>query len=127
MENTQLELLKEENSQLKEQLELLEMKISELKTQSNLSSINSEIEDLVDDNDFKSSIHIGLWLDITFNEKNEDGLSFNIESSNDNFEYTPNEIEYTYEEISDWFEENNKPITIDNLQECIEELIEQDL
>jgi uncharacterized protein YlxW (UPF0749 family) len=118
MEKQQLELLIKENSELKEQLELLKEEILILK---NKSSNKSEIRDLLDEN-FETSQQIGLSLEISIVGIEDDGVHLSVDSSLSEIGYH-GYFEISFVEINEWFIENDKIISSDNLNECLEELV----
>jgi hypothetical protein len=112
-ERTQLDVLKMENTKLQKEIREI--------------SIKSELNDWKNIENFSSTVDIGLWLDVTLNEITEYGLTFNVECSNDRFEYIGDGIEIQFYEIENWFEQNNKSVTQSNLNDCIEVLINHNI
>ena len=122
MEKKQLELLIKENSELKQQLEVLKKEISLLK---NSSSKKSEIRDFIDVN-FETYQHIGLSLEISIEGIEDDGINFIVGSSNSEIDYDGS-FKISFIEINEWFIENDKTISSDNLNECLEELVSNEI
>jgi hypothetical protein len=115
MEKEQLELLKKENSELKEELELLNLKLRS-------KSINEEIKDLTD-GDYSTEVEWDCPLSfyISYREKDENTLYFDIESSNDYIKFHNDTIEISYDDIIKNLGE--KPINSITISESINELI----
>lgn len=122
MEKQQLELLIKENSELKEQMELLKKEVLILK---NKLSLRSEIRDLLDEN-FKTSQQIGLSLEISIESIEYDGIHFSIDSSLSEIGYH-GYFKISFVEINEWFIENEKIVSSDNLNECLEELVSNEV
>lgn len=122
MEKQQIELLIKENSELKQQMELLKKEILILK---NKSSNKSEIRDLLDEN-FETSQQIGLSLEITIESIEDDGIHFSVDSSLSEIDYH-GYFEISFVEINEWFIENEKIISSNNLNECLEELVRYEI
>ena len=122
MEKQQLELLIRENSELKQQLELLKKEILILKK---TTSTKSEIRDFIDEN-FETSQHIGLSLEISIEGIEDDGIHFMVGSSNSEIDYDGC-FKISFIEINEWFIENDKTISSDNLNECLEELVSNEI
>ena len=118
MEKQQLEFLIKENSELKQQLEVLKNEISLLKK---TSPKKSEIRDFIDEN-FETYQHIGLSLEISIGGIEDDGIHFMVGSSNSEIDYDGC-FKISFIEINEWFIENDKTISSDNLNECLEELV----
>ncbi len=118
MEKQQLELLIRENSELKKQMELLKKEILILK---NKSFNKLEIRDLLDEN-FETSQQIGLRLEITIGGIEDDGIHFSVGSSISEIDYD-GYFKISFDEINEWLIENEKNISSDNLNECLEELV----
>jgi hypothetical protein len=110
MELKELELLKKENLNLQKEIRVI--------------SIKSELNDWKNNENNSSTLDIGLCLDVTLYDIHEDGLTFNVECSNNRFEYTGDEIEIGFCEIDNWFKENGKPVNQSNLDDCLMELIQ---
>ena len=115
MEKQQLELLIKENSELKEQMELLNSKVR-------CKSILEEIEDLTD-GDYSTEVEwdCPLSFDVSFIEKDEDNLYFEVNSSNDYIKFHNDTIEVSYDDIIDSL--GDKPINETTISETIDELI----
>ena len=115
MEKQQLELLIKENSELKEQMELLNSKVRS-------KSILEEIEDLTD-GDYSTKVEwdCPLSFDVSFSEKNEHTLYFEVCSSNDYIKFHNDTIEISYDDIIDSL--GDKPINETTISETIDELI----
>ena len=115
MEKQQLELLIKENSELKEQMELLNSKVR-------CKSILEEIEDLTD-GDYSTEVEwdCPLSFDVSFIEKDEDNLYFEVNSSNDYIKFHNDTIEVSYDDIIDTL--GDKPINEMTISETIDELI----
>jgi hypothetical protein len=107
--NSKIELLKNENSNLKKEIIML--------------SVISELNEWDDEFEFNSSVNTGLWLEISFVEKDEDGLIFYVHSTHDNFKFHTDFITIYYSDIINWFIRNNKEFSQENLSICIKELI----
>ena len=122
MEKQQLELLIKENSELKQQLELLKKEILILKK---TTSTKSEIRDLLDEN-FETSQQIGLPLEITIGGIEDDGIHFSVGSSISEIDYD-GYFKISFVEINEWLIENEKTISSDNLNECLEELVSNEI
>lgn len=122
MEKQQLELLKKENLELKQQLEVLKKEISLLK---NTSSKKSEIRDFIDVN-FETYHHIGLSLEISIGGIEDDGIHFMVGSSNSEIDYDGC-FKISFVEINEWFIENEKIVSSNNLNECLEELVSNEI
>ena len=122
MEKQQLELLIRENSELKKQMELLKKEILILK---NKSSNKLEIRDLLDEN-FETSQQIGLRLEITIGGIEDDGIHFSVGSSISEIDYD-GYFKISFDEINEWLIENEKNISSDNLNECLEELVSNEI
>ena len=118
MEKQQLELLINENSELKKQMELLKKEILILKN-------NIKINDLIDD-DFSSTTTRDLCLEITLEDKDDDGLTFSVCSNHNRVDFE-NTIEISYDEIYKWLREKNEPLTKENINRCIETLYEDEI
>jgi hypothetical protein len=108
------------------ELELLKQENSELKKENNLLTIKSRINDLINEN-YSNSVNMGLWVEITFKETNDYGLVFNIESSSDLVNLENDEIEIGYDEINEWFEKEGKEFNQINLIECLNELTDNNI
>ena len=121
MEKQQLELLIKENSELKQQMELLKKEILILKN----SSTKPEIRDFLDVN-FETYQHIGLSLEISIGGIEDDGIHFMVGSSNSEIDYDGC-FKISFIEINEWFIENDKTISSDNLNECLEELVSNEI
>jgi hypothetical protein len=115
MEKTQLELLKKENSELKKKLELLNLKLSS-------KLIHEEIKDLTD-GDYSTEVEWDCPLSfyVSYREKDENTLYFDIESSNDYIKFHNDTIEISYDDIIKNLDE--KPINGITISESINELI----
>ena len=112
-ETLQLELLKKENSKLQKEIREI--------------SIKSELNDWKTEDNFSSTVEIELWLNVTLSEINDNSLIFNLECSNDSFEYNGENLEIDFCEIENWFEEKNIPVTKSNLEDCIIELLDDNI
>ena len=121
MEKQQLELLIKENSELKQQMELLKKEILILKN----SSTKPEIRDFLDVS-FETYQHIGLSLEISIGGIEDDGIHFMVGSSNSEIDYDGC-FKISFIEINEWFIENDKTISSDNLNECLEELVSNEI
>ncbi len=122
MEKEQLELLKRENLELKQQMELLKKEILIL---NNNSSTELEIRDLLDEN-FETSQQIGLRLEITIGGIEDDGIHFSVRSSISEIDYD-GYFKISFVEINEWFIENEKTMSSDNLNECLEDLVRNEI
>lgn len=122
MEKQQLEFLIRENSELKKQMELLKKEILILK---NKSFNKLEIRDLLDEN-FETSQQIGLRLEITIGGIEDDGIHFSVGSSISEIDYD-GYFKISFDEINEWLIENEKNISSDNLNECLEELVNNEI
>lgn len=119
MEKKQIELLKKENSELKQQMELLNSKVRS-------KSIIEEIEDLVDE-DYSTEVEweCPLSFYVSFIEKDEHTLYFEVGSSNDYIKFHNDTIEISYDDIIDSL--GDKPINETTISECIDELIKNNI
>lgn len=108
------------------ELELLKQEISELKKENNLLTIKSRSNDSIFEN-YSNSVSMNLWVEFTFKETYDYGLVFNIESSSDLVNLENDEIEIGYDEINEWFEEEGKEFNQTNLIECLNDLTENNI
>ncbi len=122
MEKEQLELLKRENLELKQQMELLKKEILIL---NNNSSTELEIRDLLDEN-FETSQQIGLSLEIEIGGIDDDYIHFSVRSSISEIDYD-GYFKISFVEINEWFIENEKTMSSDNLNECLEDLVRNEI
>jgi hypothetical protein len=122
MEKEQIELLKKENSELKQQLELLKKEVLILK---NNSTTESEIRDFLDEN-FETSQRIGLSLEIEIGGIDDDYIHFSVSSSISEINYD-GYFKISFVEINEWFIENEKTMSTDNLNECLEDLVSNEI
>jgi hypothetical protein len=115
MEKQQLELLIKENSELKEQMEFLNSKVRS-------KSILEEIEDLTD-GDYSTEVEwdCPLSFEVSFTEKDEHTLYFDVCCSNDYIKFHNDTIEISYDDIIDSL--GDKPINETTISETIDELI----
>ena len=115
MEKQKLELLMKENSELKKQLELLNSKVRR-------KSIKEGIEDLTD-GDYSTEVEwdCPLSFDVSFSEKDEYNLYFNIDCSHDYIKFHNDTMEISYDDIIKNI--GDKPINGMTISESIDELI----
>jgi hypothetical protein len=118
MEKEQLELLKKENLELKQQMGILE---KEILLQKNKISVNkTEVYKLIDD-DYSNTTSVIFLFQTTLFDVDSNSLKLSVSSNNDRLDFEET-IEISYKEIGDWLEEQNKPLTKDNLYDCVKEL-----
>ena len=121
MEKKKIKILIKENSEIKQQMELLKKEILILKN----SSTKPEIRDFLDVS-FETYQHIGLSLEISIGGIEDDGIHFMVGSSNSEIDYDGC-FKISFIEINEWFIENDKTISSDNLNECLEELVSNEI
>ena len=105
------------------ELELLKQEISELKKENKLLNIKTDINEIVNES-YSTSFNMGVWLEISFKETNNYGLVFHIESNNDLIKIMNDKIEIGYIEIYNWFERNKIEFSKTNLIKCLNNIFE---
>ncbi len=118
MEKQQLELLIKENSELKQQMEILNKEILYLKNKIPVNK--TEVGKLIDE-DYSNTTSLNFWFQTTLFDVDSNSLKLSVSSNNDRLDFEET-IVITYKEINDWLEEQNKPLTKENLYDCVKEM-----